>query len=109
MNKRRVFSWIAIVLLGGMYLACLILALIGSEAAQFWLKVSLVCTMVVPLVLYGFLVLTKANKRSGLPAGPQEEPEEPSGEGLIAREAARTVQDKAGAESDGQKGAADEN
>lgn len=109
MNKRRVFSWIAIVLLGGMYLACLILALIGSEAAQFWLKVSLVCTMVVPLVLYGFLVLTKANKRSGLPAGPQEESEEPSGEGLIAREAARTVQDKAGAESDGQKGAADEN
>ncbi len=35
MNKRRVFAWIAIVLLGGMYLACFVLALIGSEAAKF--------------------------------------------------------------------------
>ena len=66
MNRRRVFAWTAIVLLGGMYLACLILALIGSETAQFLLKVAVVCTMVVPLILYGFLVLTKANRRSGL-------------------------------------------
>ena len=92
MNRRRVFAWIAIVLLGCMYLACLVLALIGSEAAQFWLKVSIVCTMVVPLILYGFLVLTKANRRSGLREElprdnrPEEGPE-PSGEGLLAEEA----------------------
>ena len=89
MKKRRVFAWIAIILLGGMYLACFVLALIGSEAARLWLKIALVFTMVVPLVLYGFLVLSRANMRSGQPVkGPEEEPEEPSGEGLIAREAA---------------------
>lgn|GEM_PF-690914 len=89
MKKRRVFAWIAIILLGGMYLACFVLALIGSEAARLWLKIALVFTMVVPLVLYGFLVLSRANMRSGQPVkGPEEEPEEPSGEGLIAGEAA---------------------
>lgn len=97
MNKRRVFAWIAIALLGCMYLACLVLALIGSEAAQFWLKVAIVCTMVVPLVLYGFLVLTKANQRSGQPVvKPEKESEEPSGEDLIAKEAVWTAPEPEG-------------
>ncbi len=82
MNRRRVFAWIAIALLGGMYLACLVLALIGSETAQFLLKVAIVCTMVVPLILYGFLVLTKANRRRGLREELPEDAPEPSGEDL---------------------------
>lgn len=83
MNRRRVFAWIAIALLGGMYLACLVLALIGSETAQFLLKVAIVCTMVVPLILYGFLVLTKANRRKGLREElPADDAPEPSGEDL---------------------------
>ncbi len=43
--------------------------------------------MVVPLVLYGFLVLTKVNERSGRPPiVPDQVPGEPSGEDLIAAE-----------------------
>ncbi len=61
MNKRRVFAWIGIVLLAGLYITDMILALIGSENAQFLLKVSIVCTMVIPIIIYGFSVLTRIN------------------------------------------------
>ncbi len=68
MKKKRILAWIGIVLLGGMYLLDLILALVGSPAARQWLIASLVCTAVVPVLLYGFLVVTgKTSEKSDGP------------------------------------------
>lgn len=71
MKKKRILAWIGIVLLGGMYLLDLILALIGSPDARQWLIASLVCTAVVPVLLYGFLVVT--GKTSEKKDGPEND------------------------------------
>lgn len=70
MKKKRVLAWIGIVLLAGMYLVDLILALVGSPIAKQWLTASLICTAVVPILLYGFLVVTgKTNEKKDGPDG----------------------------------------
>lgn len=56
-NLRRILAWVGIVLLAGMYVADLILALIGSPAAMTLLKISLFMTLVLPLLLWVMLVL----------------------------------------------------
>ncbi len=56
-NLRRVLAWTGIVLLAGMYVADLILALIGSPAATMLLKINLFMTLVLPLLLWVILVL----------------------------------------------------
>lgn len=58
MKKKRVLAWIGIVLLAGMYLVDLILALVESPIAKQWLMASLICTVAIPILLYGFLVVS---------------------------------------------------
>lgn len=57
MKKKRILAWIGIILLAGMYLSNLVLALIGSDLATEMLKVCALCTVAIPIVLYGFLVV----------------------------------------------------
>lgn len=63
MKKKRILAWIGIVLLAGMYMADLILALMGSPAAKQLLTVSLLFTAAVPILLYGFQVVTGKNRQ----------------------------------------------
>jgi len=56
MKRKRILAWIGIVLLAGMYLTNLVLALIGSEFTQNMLKLCAVCTVAIPILLYGCLV-----------------------------------------------------
>lgn len=60
MNKRRILALIGIGFLVLLYLSNLILALIGSDYAQVLLKVSTVCTIAIPIILYGFMVVMKS-------------------------------------------------
>ena len=59
MNKRRILAWAAIILLGGMYILDLVLALIGSPAAAFWLRISLFATVIIPVLTWMVLVLMR--------------------------------------------------
>ena len=71
MKKKRVLAWIGIILLAGMYLTDLILALVGSPIAKQWLMASLICTVAVPILLYGFLVVSgkTGEKKDGPDSG----------------------------------------
>ena len=60
MNRRRILAWIGILILVSMYLVNLVLALIGSDFAQKMLQVSVICTIAIPIILYGFLMVMKA-------------------------------------------------
>ncbi len=58
---RRVMAVIAIILLLSMYLINLVLALIGSEWAQEMLKLTMVMSIMIPILLYAFLMIMKRN------------------------------------------------
>ena len=57
-KTRRILAVIGIVLLLAMYLINLVLALIGSEEARNMLKVTMVMSIMIPILLYAVLMLT---------------------------------------------------
>ncbi len=56
---QRILAIIALVLIACLYAATVIFALIDSPLAKSCLMAALFCTIVVPPVIYGFLVITK--------------------------------------------------
>lgn len=72
MNKKRIAAIGALIVIGILYLATLILALIDSPVARSCLMAALFCTIVVPAVLYGYLVFMGRR-------GHETEPEEQEG------------------------------
>lgn len=51
-NGRRIFAWIGIILLAGMYVSTLVFALIGSPASSALLMASIVATLIIPVLLH---------------------------------------------------------
>ena len=61
--KKRILAIGAIVILVGLYIACLVLALIHSEAAFKLLQLTLVITVLVPVTAYVVMMFYKLNHR----------------------------------------------
>lgn len=61
MNKKlkQVLAIIGIVVLVGLYVTTFIFSLLEFENAQNWFKVSLYSTIVVPVLLYAYLLIYK--------------------------------------------------
>ena len=73
MKAKQILAILAIVLLLGLYAASLIFALIGSEWTQPFLLASVYLTILVPIVLYGFLLaLKKRDERRKQEEDPSE-------------------------------------
>ena len=55
-NKRvkQILAIIGLVIIAGLYITTLVLALTGSESTKSLFLVSIVCTIVVPLIMYIF-------------------------------------------------------
>ena len=58
MEKKRIFAWIGIILLVGMYVVTLIFALGNSPFFQTMFRASIAATIIVPVLLYGILMMT---------------------------------------------------
>ena len=65
-KTKRIMAWICIALLVGMYLTNVVLALIGSEAARGMLLASCMCTVLIPMVLYGVMAAFGVNRKQPL-------------------------------------------
>ena len=65
MTPRRILAIIALVLIACLYAATIVFALIDSPFAKSCLMAALFCTIVVPAVIYGFLVITRQISGSG--------------------------------------------
>ncbi len=61
--KKRVLAIAAIVVLVGLYVACLVLALIHSDAAFKLLQLTLVMTVLVPVIAYVAMMFYKLSHR----------------------------------------------
>ncbi len=63
---KRVVAIICIILLLGLYVTTFVMALADSSATMFMFKGCVICTIFVPVVAYGFIVLHRyAMTRSG--------------------------------------------
>ena len=58
MEKKRIFAWIGIILLVGMYVATFIFALGKSPFFKTMFLASVAATIIVPVLLYGILMMT---------------------------------------------------
>ncbi len=56
MNKKRIAAIIGLCLIAAMYMATIIFALLDSPFARSCLMASLFCTIVIPVVIYGYLM-----------------------------------------------------
>lgn len=56
-KTKRILALIGVILLVGMYLSTLIFALIKHENASNMLMASIVCTVIVPVLLYAYTLM----------------------------------------------------
>lgn len=64
MKLKRIFALIGALLLFAMYASTLIFALIDSPAAQGLLRASIVCTVIFPILLYGYALVYRVTRPS---------------------------------------------
>ena len=63
MPGKRIMAIAALVLIGVLYLATLVLSFIDSPLARSFLMAALFCTIVVPAVIYGYMMIVKIVKQ----------------------------------------------
>ncbi|MCI8334088.1 MAG: hypothetical protein HFH25_05850 [Lachnospiraceae bacterium] len=62
-KMKRILALAGAVLLAGLYLITLILAFADPTASKDWLKASVVCTVVIPIFLYAYLLIYRYLKK----------------------------------------------
>lgn len=60
---KRIFALAGAILLACLYLATLIFAFVDPTASKNWLKASLVCTVVIPVFLYAYILIYRYLKK----------------------------------------------
>jgi len=63
-KAKRVLAIITVILLAGLYISTLIFALIGSENAFAWFKVSIYCSIVLPVLIWIYTFIYRMLKGS---------------------------------------------
>lgn len=63
MSKKRIGAILALGLIGILYGATIILAFLDSSFARSCLMAALFCTIVIPTVIYAYMVIVKVLKR----------------------------------------------
>lgn len=63
-KKKQVLAMIAIVLLAGMYVSSLVLAFINTETARTLLKISFICTLTIPVIIYILMMMFRLTHRN---------------------------------------------
>lgn len=63
-NAKRILALAAAILLFGMFLSTLIFALIGSPHSIDLLWASIACTIVLPVLLYGYMLVFKLTRHN---------------------------------------------
>ncbi len=75
-KRKRILALLGAALLFLMYASTLIFALIGSETALMWLRASVACTIIVPVMLYGYILVYRALKGRGAGSDEDEDGQE---------------------------------
>ena len=78
-RTKKIFAWAGLVILAVLYLTTFILGLFGSPATHDLFMACIVCTVVVPVLLYAMILLMKLLENRHEPAGNDHmpDPEDP--------------------------------
>ena len=60
---KRILAWIGIILLLLLYVCTLVSAIFVTPATQGFFKASLLATIMIPILLYGYLLVYRVKKR----------------------------------------------
>ena len=60
---KRVVALLGVVILVGLYLITLILAFVDPTATKDWLKASIICTIIIPVFFYAYLLVYRNLKK----------------------------------------------
>lgn len=63
MKLKRIFALIAVILLVSLYASTLIFAISGNPDANYLFKASIFCTVVIPVILYGYILIYRIFSR----------------------------------------------
>lgn len=58
-NLKRIFAWIGIIVLLGLYVVTFILGITGNASSKGMLMAAIACTVVVPCLMYVMLLLAR--------------------------------------------------
>ena len=56
-NVKQIAAWVAIILLAALYVVTLIVAIFDKSASGNLFKICLICTIIVPVLAWGFIWL----------------------------------------------------
>ena len=59
-KMKRILAWIGIIVLLGLYLVTFILGVTGNESTKDLLLASIACTVIIPCLMFGMLLVAKA-------------------------------------------------
>ena len=79
---KRILAWIGIILLLLLYVCTLVSAIFVTPATQGFFKASLLATIMIPILLYGYLLVYRVIKgrneeEEEVEKGPEKTPSEP--------------------------------
>ena len=60
---KRIVALLGVIILVGLYLATLILAFVDPTEAKNWLKAVVVCTVIIPIFFYAYLLIYRNLKK----------------------------------------------
>ena len=60
---KRVVALLGVVILVGLYLITLIPAFVDPTASKDWLKASIICTIIIPVFFYAYLLVYRNLKK----------------------------------------------
>lgn len=63
-KRKQILALAGAVLLAALYLSTLVFALMKSSLAADLLKVSLICTVIIPVLLYGYILIYRVLNKS---------------------------------------------
>lgn len=63
-KTKQILAILTVILLAGLYISSLVLAIIGSPQAMAWLKVSIYCTIVLPVLIWIYTFIYRMLKGS---------------------------------------------
>lgn len=58
-KMKRIMAWVGIIILAGLYLITFLLGVFGNENTKGMLMASIICTIVVPCLMYGMMMIAK--------------------------------------------------
>lgn len=64
-KMKQIMAWIGIIILVALYLITFLLGIFGNEHTKGMLMASIICTVIIPCLMYGMILIAKVLSKDG--------------------------------------------